>query len=105
MRGHLQHQVLFDCAGLMVKPETILDKLAQQAAVEALKNSLLILYCVDLSKADFSEDIAIRKLFETEANGKMIINIATKTDTTVAARETMRITRLGNFMRKYKLDE
>jgi len=68
--------VLFDCAGLMSRPEDILDELAQQAAVEALRNSDVVVFCIDISKTDFSEDITINKLIEQQ----MLIPIATKCD-------------------------
>ncbi len=59
--------VLFDCAGLTQKSEdrrqktevlssdlrplsSVLDELAQQAATEALRNSSLVIFCIDISK-------------------------------------------------------
>ncbi len=56
--------VLFDCAGLVRWPDPIreptgkvsheadnvLDELAQQAAIEALRNSAVVVFCVDISK-------------------------------------------------------
>jgi tRNA modification GTPase len=56
--------VLFDCAGLVLCPDPIrdptgkvsngadnvLDELAQQAAIEALRNSAVVVFCVDISK-------------------------------------------------------
>jgi tRNA modification GTPase len=70
--------VLFDCAGLTPSlvarcsshgsratgdgPRDVLDELAQQAAIEALRNSTVVVFCVDISKADWSEDISIREL-------------------------------------------
>ena len=68
--------VLFDCAGLLTEAEDILDKLAQQAAIEALKNSNVVIFCADISKNDRNEDIAIRKLIEP----KILVPIATKCD-------------------------
>jgi tRNA U34 5-carboxymethylaminomethyl modifying GTPase MnmE/TrmE len=68
--------VLFDCAGLMAEPSNILDELAQQAAIEALRNSSVVVFCVDISKPDWSEDAAIRKLTESDA----LIPAATKAD-------------------------
>ena len=68
--------VLFDCAGLLMETEDILDKLAQQAAIEALRNSSVVIFCLDISKTDFSEDAAIRKLIEP----KVIIPVGTKCD-------------------------
>jgi tRNA modification GTPase len=68
--------VLFDCAGLVAEAENILDELAQQAATAALRNSLLVLFCVDLSKEDWSEDVSIRALIEPT----ILLTIATKSD-------------------------
>jgi tRNA modification GTPase len=76
--------VLFDCAGLMQSPPAlseveganIIDELAQQAAIEALGKSSLVIFCVDLSKPDWDEDIAIRKLI----NPSVLIAVATKAD-------------------------
>ena len=68
--------VLFDCAGLMTKPEDILDELAQQAAIEALRNSAAVVFCVDISKSDFTEDISIHKLIKSQ----ILIPAATKSD-------------------------
>ncbi len=75
---NLQHCrcVLFDCAGLLMEAEDILDELAQQAAIEALKNSNLVVFCVDASKDDWSDDTAIRKLIEP----KFLVPVATKCD-------------------------
>jgi len=56
--------VLFDCAGLLMQPDGILDELAQQAATEALRNSTVVVFCVDASKTDWSDDAGIRKLIE-----------------------------------------
>lgn len=68
--------VLFDCAGLMIKPEDVLDELAQLAAVEALRNSALVVFCIDISKADFSEDISIGELIKPQ----ILIPVVTKCD-------------------------
>ncbi|MCP4259708.1 MAG: GTP-binding protein [Planctomycetes bacterium] len=68
--------VLFDCAGLIIQPEDILDELAQNAAVEAMLNSALVVFCIDISKADFSEDISIREYIKPQ----ILIPVATKCD-------------------------
>jgi tRNA modification GTPase len=54
----------------------ILDELAQQAAIEALRNSSVVIFCVDITKEDWSEDIAIRQLIQP----KVLIPVATKSD-------------------------
>lgn len=68
--------VLFDCAGLITKAETILDGLAQQAAIGALQNATVVIFCVDIAKPDFTEDLSIRRLI----NPRRLINIAAKSD-------------------------
>jgi tRNA modification GTPase len=74
----LEHSncVLFDCAGLILEPESILDELAQQSAIDALKNSAVVVFCVDISKNDWTEDLSIRQLI----NSKLVIPIAAKCD-------------------------
>lgn len=68
--------VLFDCAGLITEPHDQIDSLAQQAAIGALKDAEVTIFCVDTTKEDLTEDIKIRSLFEP----KNIIAVATKTD-------------------------
>lgn len=68
--------VLFDCAGLLAEPEGILDELAQAAAIEALRNSAVVVLCVDISKGDWTEDIAVRKWIDAGT----VIPVATKSD-------------------------
>lgn len=68
--------VMFDCAGLIITAENILDELAQQAAVESLQNSSIVVFCVDVSKANWAEDVSIRELIEPE----VLIPVATKSD-------------------------
>ena len=43
--------VLFDCAGLLACPDGIVDELAQQAAIEALRHCQAVIFCVDATKA------------------------------------------------------
>jgi tRNA modification GTPase len=68
--------VLFDCAGLIATAENILDELTQQAAIEALQNSSVVVFCVDVSKEDWSEDVSINDFIEP----KFLIPVATKSD-------------------------
>jgi len=68
--------VLFDCAGLILEPENILDELSQQAAIEALRNSSIVIFCVDISKEDWAEDVKICELI----GPKTMIPVATKSD-------------------------
>ncbi|MHC4912475.1 MAG: tRNA modification GTPase [Planctomycetota bacterium] len=68
--------VLFDCAGLMREPGNILDELTQQAAIESLQKALVVVFCIDISKDDWSEDIAIYGLIDPE----ILVPVATKCD-------------------------
>jgi len=68
--------VLFDCAGLLMQAEDILDELAQQAAIEALRNSNVVIFCADISKNNWNEDAAILELIEP----KFLVPVATKCD-------------------------
>jgi tRNA modification GTPase len=68
--------VLFDCAGLAPQPGDILDELAQQAAIEAIRNSSLVIFCVDVLKEDWSEDFAVSRLIQPKA----LVPLATKSD-------------------------
>ena len=55
---------VFDCAGLG-PPQTsagLLDELGRRAALEAINAADLALFCVDLSRDDFSEDVEIRRM-------------------------------------------
>jgi len=68
--------VLFDCAGLITDPHNIIDELAQAAAIEAIGNAVVVLFCVDISNGDWAEDKIIRRLIKSDA----IIAVAAKTD-------------------------
>ncbi|MHC4572434.1 MAG: GTPase, partial [Planctomycetota bacterium] len=85
--------VLFDCAGLAASPTNILDELAQQAAIEALQNSSAVIFCVDISKPDWTEDIAIRQLIKP----KVLIAVATKCDLLSEDESAKRLTRLSDI--------
>jgi len=68
--------VLFDCAGLISSPKDILEQLSQQAAVEAINNSAITIFCIDLSKSSFSSDLALYNFIEA----KPFIHVAAKAD-------------------------
>jgi len=89
--------VLFDCAGLVVGTDNILDELAQQAAIEALRNSDVVLFCVDVSKTEWSDDTAIRKLIEPN----IILPVATKSD---LLSEQIRTERLAELNTLFSVD-
>jgi len=89
--------VLFDCAGLITESHEILDELAQQAAIEALRNSSVVVFCVDIAKTDWNEDISIRTLIEPE----LLIPVATKTD---LLSEKLLARRLGELCELFGLD-
>jgi tRNA modification GTPase len=85
--------VLFDCAGLVSTTNNILDELTQQAAIEALRNSSAVVFCVDVAKTDWSEDTLIRKLIESQ----VLIPVATKSDLLSEETLTKRIGELNEL--------
>jgi tRNA modification GTPase len=99
--------VLFDCAGLtqspkgshlaesrkMGTPGNVLDELAQAAAVESLQKASMVVFCIDISKPDWSEDIAIRFTIEPE----VLIPVATKCDLLSEDVLTRRLAELGKL--------
>lgn len=85
--------VLFDCAGLMQNPDNILDELAQRAAIEALQNSSLVIFCVDISKDHWAEDLSIRQLVEP----RILIPVATKSDLLSEELLADRVVQLGEL--------
>jgi tRNA modification GTPase len=72
--------VLFDCAGLLTETDDLLDELAQAAAVEAIRKSAIVVFCVDAAKADFSEDLKAYRLVEENRGSSGLIAVAAKAD-------------------------
>jgi tRNA modification GTPase len=59
--------VLFDCAGLAQNnPADILERLSFEASVEALAAAEMVIFCVDASKNDYTEDIAAAALLKRD---------------------------------------
>jgi tRNA modification GTPase len=96
--------VLFDCAGLTPEPRSILDELAHEAAIEALRNSSVVIFCVDISKADWSEDLDARS-WMLDARGasrikhreSSVIPVATKSDSLSDGTLAKRLTELDGL--------
>ncbi len=59
---------VFDCAGLgdYRRSKEVLDRLSQEAAIEALNAADLVLFCADISKDDYLEDVSILKQIAPE---------------------------------------
>ncbi len=93
--------VLFDCAGLLapnsvegtMRAETILDELAQQATIGALKNAMVVAFCVDITKSDWAEDLAVWGVI----NHSRLIATATKTDLVAERDIAERISKLKSL--------
>ncbi len=51
--------LLFDCAGLLQEPDTLIDRLAQQAALESLRQAHVVLYCVDAALPAEAKDVCL----------------------------------------------
>ena len=69
---------IFDCAGLLppTASRNILDQLAQAAAIDAIHTAQIVVFCVDVSKLSWDEDIQIFKM----VRHKNLIATATKCD-------------------------
>jgi tRNA modification GTPase len=69
---------IFDCAGLGIDGSSVdlLDELGRQAAKDALKKANVILFCVDLTRPYFQDDISVTRSFDINPD----IVVATKTD-------------------------
>jgi tRNA modification GTPase len=53
--------VLFDCAGLVVDPADIIQTLANAAALKAINDAVVIIFCADITKPDYSNDLEVLK--------------------------------------------
>jgi len=81
--------VVFDCAGLG-EPQSsagLLDELGRQAAAEALKSADIVLFCVDMAKADLDEDLAVGKMI----GHKRAVVVGTKADLVVESDAALRL--------------
>jgi tRNA modification GTPase len=82
--------ILFDCAGLVLFSDNILDRLARSAAVSALQKASLVLFCVDMSKSDWSEDLQVRQMVEADR----LVMVAAKSDLVKETRLSRRLVEL-----------
>lgn len=91
---------IFDCAGLTkpaaedTSPTGILETLAQQAAIQALKSAEMLLFCVDVSKDDYHEDLAVAKILK----GRRHILVLTKCDLVTKAQLTQKTAQIGEML-------
>ncbi|PKL49157.1 MAG: hypothetical protein CVV39_03325 [Planctomycetes bacterium HGW-Planctomycetes-1] len=68
--------VLFDCAGLVAEPADTLQTIANAAALRAINDAVAIIFCADITKPDYSNDLEILK----RISKKPAIYAATKCD-------------------------
>jgi len=93
--------VLFDCAGLLAPSnvegtthaETVIDELAQQTAIEAIRNAMVVVFCVDITKPEWAEDTAISRLI----NPSNLTAIVTKADLLSEKTITERLSKLKSL--------
>ena len=74
---------IFDCAGLLppTASKTVLDQLAQDAAIDAMHTAQIVVFCVDVSKSSWNGDIQIFEMVKH----KKLIAMATKCDVSTPA--------------------
>lgn len=58
--------VLFDSAGIIPNPKDILQNLANQAALKAIDDATVLIFCADSAKKDYSEDLKILQQFKNK---------------------------------------
>jgi tRNA modification GTPase len=51
--------ILFDCAGLVSEPVDIIQTLANTAAIKAVSDATVIIFCADIEKQDYSDDLRV----------------------------------------------
>jgi tRNA modification GTPase len=95
--------ILFDCAGLITHAdtersdgpasETVIDDLTQQAAIEAIKNAAVVIFCVDIEKSVWDEDLAAFQLVQP----KSLIPIATKIDLMTESETEKHLSKLNSL--------
>ena len=93
--------VLFDTAGLIIEPADTLETLANAAALNAIETSMLIIFCVDITKDDYSEDTKILKntawAKAHPTNKKPVIFTTTKCDLLDNSRSVKKTEELENI--------
>lgn len=87
--------VLFDCAGVKLPASGLLDELANLAAVTALNSAAIVLFCVDVTREDFAEELSVLEHIKP----KQILFVATKTDLVAAGGLDIRIKKLNEIFR------
>ena len=68
--------VLFDCAGLVTEPVDIIQALANTAALKAINDSTVVIFCADITKGDYATDLEVLR----RLSKKPVIYAATKCD-------------------------
>ncbi len=71
--------VIFDCAGLIMSGRGIMDELAQQAAVDAIREAAVMVFCIETGKQDYREDVEALELVRGNFAGPVIC-VLTKCD-------------------------
>ncbi len=82
--------VLFDCAGLVTRPADIIQSLADTATQKAINDSTVIIFCVDITKPDYSIDSEVLR----RLSKKPAIYAATKCDLLTADQTAEKLTLL-----------
>jgi tRNA modification GTPase len=74
--------VLIDSAGVMTNTADALQSLANAAAMRAIKDATVLIFCIDITKKDYAEDLEIlKKLGQTHSSAPTLF-VAAKSDLT-----------------------
>lgn len=71
--------VICDCAGLIMTDMEIIDELAQQAAIQAIQRSKIVLFCIEAKKDSYDEDIHALELVRQNVTAPVVC-VVTKCD-------------------------
>jgi tRNA modification GTPase len=84
--------VVFDCAGLVIeaRQQTILDRMAHQVSVEALRQAAVVVFCVDVAKDDTAEEANMLG----QIGAKQVLYVATKADCVSDGERAAKLARL-----------
>lgn len=85
--------VLFDCAGLVNKPTDTIQHLANTATIKAVSDAAVIIFCVDITKDNYTDDIEILNFL----SNRPAIFAATKCDLLNDKQSTKKIEKLKNI--------
>jgi tRNA modification GTPase len=72
--------IIFDSPGLLIDSSNIFEQLSFNTAMENLKSASVCIFCLEVCKGDYKEDIETFELIKQNAPDKKITAVMTKSD-------------------------